>query len=182
MPDFRRLEKHISDNIIEAQIKLGYEGRSMSLNYTNSSLIHLLGENTPLENLRDVLDQFAEYAVQRLGPISLSEIKNGFCITIPPVGTEYIHSLDGAKDFISALVEAVREHRSLDEILSVFRSFSDAVSVTKTNIDEFQYLVRFENEIPDDYIYCLTVDEEIDGSTHVTYHRFIKEDYEDFNF
>ena len=52
MPDFRRLEKHILDNILEAQVKLGYEGRSMSLNYTETSLKHLLGENSSGNDLK----------------------------------------------------------------------------------------------------------------------------------
>lgn len=182
MPDFSRLEKHISDNILEAQIKLGYEGRSMSLNYTSSSLCHLLGKKLSQEQLRKILTDFAGYTAERLGMISVSDIRNGFCITVPPEGTAYIHNLNDGKGFISSLIEAVRAHRSLDEILAVFRSFSADVSVTETDNDEFQYLIRFENGIPDDYFYCMTVDEEIDGSPHVTYHRFIKEDYEDFNF
>jgi len=182
MSDFRCLEKHILDNILEAQIKLGYEGRSMSLNYTKNSLIHLLGENLSDDNIRQILFDFAEYTTPRLGKLSITDISNGFCITIPSEGTAYVHALNDKKSFICALVEAVRQHRSLEDILGIFRSFSDSVSVTETDNDEFHYLVYFENGVPDDYLYCLTVDEEIDGSLHVTYHRFIKEDYEDFNF
>ncbi len=182
MPDFSRLEKHILDNILEAQVKLGYEGRSMSLNYTKNSLIHLLGEKLSSEDIKQTLSDFAEYTAPRLGKLTITDIKNGFCITVPPEGTAYVHTLNDGNGFISALVEAVRQHLPLDDILAVFRKFSDSVSVTETDNDEFQYLVYFKNGIPDDYLYCLTVDQEIDGSTHVTYHRFIKEDYEDFNF
>jgi len=182
MPDFRRLEKHILDNILEAQVKLGYEGRSMSLNYTETSLKHLIGDNSSGKDLKQILSDFADYTAPRFGKLTITDIKNGFCITVPPEGTAYVNTLNDGNGFISALVEAVRQHRSLDEILAVFRRFSDSVSVTETDNDEFQYLVYFTDGIPDDYLYCLTVDEEIDGSIHVTYHRFIKEDYEDFNF
>ena len=41
--DLQRLEKNLFDNVLEAQLKLGYEGRPMSLNYTSSSLKHLTG-------------------------------------------------------------------------------------------------------------------------------------------
>ena len=182
MTDFRRLEKHILDNILEAQVKLGYEGRAMSLNYTKTSLIHLLGDSISDEELRQTLSDFAEFTAPRFGKLAITDIKNGFCITVPPEGTSYVHSLNDENGFICALVEAVRQHCSLNDILAVFRRFSDSVSVTETDNDEFQYLVYFENGVPDDYLYCLTVDEEIDGSIHVTYHRFIKEDYDDFKF
>ena len=56
------------------------------------------------------------------------------------------------------------------------------MSAEEVNNGEFDYLVRFSDGIPDEYLYCLSVEEEIDGSVHVTYHRFIKEDYEELGF
>lgn len=182
MPDFKRLEKNILDNIFEAQVKLGFDGRAMSLNYTTASLAHLLGEKLTPDEIRQVLADFSDYSLSRLGQLTYSEIKNGFCIAIPPEGTKFVHSRYDGGQFISSLVGSIREHRTLEEILDIFHSFSDSVSVTEMNNDEFKYLVYFKNGIPDDYRYCLSVDEEIDGSVHVTYHRFIREDYEDLRF
>lgn len=182
MLNFERLQKHILDNIFEAQVKLGYEGRPMSLNYTFGSLNHLLGEDLSPNDMQQALSDFAEYSLPCLGELTFTGIKNGFCITVPSEGTEYVHSRYDGGQFISKLVNGVRDHRSLGEILDIFRSVSDAVSVTETDNDEFQYLVYFENGTPDDYRYCLSVDEEIDGSVHVTYHRFIREDYDDLGF
>lgn len=182
MLNFERLKKHILDNITEAQIKLGYEGRPMSLNYTCGSLAHLLGTEPTPDQLQQALADFRKYAFTHLGDLSFSPIKGGFCITVPTEGTKYVHEICSENSFISQLVDAVRDHRSLEEILAVFRSFSDHVSVTEVNSEEFQYLVYFEDRTPDEYVYCLTVDEEIDGSAHVTYHRFIREDYEDLGF
>lgn len=182
MFNFERLEKHILDNIFEAQVKLGYEGRAMSLNYTSDSLNHLLGENLSPDRMKQALSDFSEYSAPRLGKLTFAEIRKGFYITVPPEGTKFVHSFYDGEQFISRLVEGVREHLPLEEILDIFRSFSDAVSVTEMNNGEFQYLVYFENGIPDDYRYCLSVDEEIDGSVHVTYHRFIREDYDDLGF
>lgn len=182
MVDFKRLEKHIIDNIAEAQLKLGYEGRPISLNYTCSSLAHLLRTDLSQNDIQTILMDFAGYAHPHLGDLTFTPVKNGFCITIPAGGTEFVHSLYSENSFISKLISAVRDRRSLEDILNIFRSFSDSVSITKTDGDEFQYLVYFEDHTPDDYIYCLSVDEEIDGSSHVTYHRFIREDYEEFGF
>lgn len=182
MLNFERLEKNIIDNIIEAQIKLGYEGRPMSLNYTCGSLKHLLDTELTAEKLQQALEDFRKYAFPRLSNLTFSAINGGFCITVPAEGTKYVHEIHNENSFISSLVDAVRGHRSLGEILAVFRSFSDHVSVTEINNEEFQYLVYFEDHTPDEYFYCLSVDEEIDGSTHVTYHRFIREDYEDLGF
>lgn len=182
MPDFKRLEKNILDNIFEAQVKLGFDHRAMSLNYTSASLEHLLGEKLTPEEMRQILADFSDYSLPRLGQLTYSEIKNGFCITVPPEGTKFVHSRYDGGQFISSLVGSIREHRTLEEILDIFRRFSDSVSVTEMNNDEFKYLVYFRDGVPDDYRYCLSADEEIDGSVHVTYHRFIREDYEDLGF
>ena len=72
--NFDRLEKNICDNIYEAQLKLGYDKRPMSLNYMASSLIHLLGADVT----EDVLDKFADNVSARLGKLSFRPIKNGF--------------------------------------------------------------------------------------------------------
>ena len=54
-----RLEKNLYDNILEAQVKLGYEGRPMSLNYTFSSLCHLTGaEKDKLEQTLSGISPF----------------------------------------------------------------------------------------------------------------------------
>lgn len=180
--NFERLKKNLCDNIFEAQIKLGYEGRPMSLNYTINSLNHLLGTNLDQSEMEKALDDFSGYAESELGSVMFRIIKNGFCAVIPIKGTEFVHKEYNGGAFISEFIEAVRRKSSLNELLNVFRKFSENVSITEINSEEFQYLVYFTNNTPDDYRYCLTVDEEIDGSYHITYHRFIKEDYDDFGF
>ncbi len=182
MIDFERLEKNILDNIFEAHEKLGYDGRPMSLNYTLTSLGHLLGEHLCRNDMRQALFDFAAFAQPSLGCLRYTDIKNGFCITVPSEGTEFVHTLYDGEKFISHLIKAVKSHWTAEEILELFRSFSDSISITETDNDEFQYLVYFENGDPDDYRYCLSVDEEIDGSVHVTYHRFIREDYDELKF
>lgn len=171
--NFARLEKNLTDNIKEAQLKLGFDKRPMSLNYMSASLGHLLGG----ECTENVLAEFAEYAKSRLGVITFRAIKDGFCITVSAEGTAYVNNLKGY-DFIAELISAVRNHgTSMEQVLEIFGKYSSKVITEKSNSDEFDLLVYFGNGEPDEYYYCLT-----DEGCHITYHRFIREDYTDLGF
>ena len=178
---FERLEKNICDNIYEAQLKLGYDHRSMSLNYTNASLCHLIGISDS-EKLPQLLESFADSVKQKLGKLTFHCTKNGFCITIPAEGTAYVNEHSSDHKFMAKLVEAVRCHAYTEKILSIFKESSASASVTELNNEEFRYLVYFSDMIPDEYYYCISEEEEIDGSIHASYHRFIREDYEELGF
>lgn len=167
--NFSRFEKNLTDNIKEAQLKLGYDNRPMSLNYMGKSLAHLIGS----ECTEEVLADFAEYVKNRLGQLSFRAIRDGWCVTVSAEGTAYVNNLTGY-DFLSALINAVREHgTSMEQVLDIFRSHAENLTVKEIRNDEFDLLVYGV----DDYYYCLT-----DEGCHVTYHRFIREDYEDLGF
>lgn len=177
--NYTRLERNITDNIREAQIKLGFDNRPMSLNYTVDSLKNLLCID---DDVKSALEDFAVYARDRLGEITFHEIKNGFCITVSAEGTSYVNGLDGF-DFITEFIDTVRRHGvSLDDVVAVFRKYSESVVIEEKHNGEFDYLIYFSDGVPDEYFYCIALEEEIDGHIHITYHRFIKEDYEEFNF
>ncbi|MBR6996043.1 MAG: DUF3877 family protein [Ruminococcus sp.] len=176
--DFKRLEKNLCDNIYEAQLKLGYDKREMSFNYMSASLKHLIGSDVN----EDVLLAFADETENRLGRLTFRPIKNGFCITIPAEGTEYVHNSIDDRSFMEKLVSAVASHCSTEPLMELFRSASSDVVIKEINNEEFRYLVYFPDNIPDEYYYCISEEEEIDGSIHASYHRFIREDYEDLGF
>ncbi len=180
--NFERLKKNLCDNILEAQIKLGYEGRPMSFNYILSSLNHLLGVERTESKMEADLKEFADFVRNDLGKVEFRPIKSGFCITVPEQGTKYVHENPEGGEFLREFIEAVRRHCTLDEAFAIFRRYSENVVTEEVHNDEFNYLVYFADGIPDDYRYCIAVEEEIDGSVHITYHRFIAEDYEDFGF
>ena len=56
--NFDRLEKNLTDNIYEAQLKLGYDNRPIRLNYTSASICNLLGEALAGNVLSAALEQF----------------------------------------------------------------------------------------------------------------------------
>ncbi|MDE6785366.1 MAG: DUF3877 family protein [Ruminococcus sp.] len=171
--NYERFEKNLIDNIKEAQLKLGFENRPMSLNYMQTSINHLTGA----ECTQDILDGFSDSVYERLGRLDFRKIKDGICITVPAEGTAYVNNLTG-HDFIAELISAVRNHgTSMEQVLEIFRRYSSDVITRKSSSDEFDLLVYFENNEPDEYYYCLT-----DEGCHITYHRFIREDYEDLGF
>ena len=63
--DLQRLEKNLYDNILEAQVKLGYDGRPMSLNYTLASLSHLTGAAGNTGSIKAMLTEFSAAAAPR---------------------------------------------------------------------------------------------------------------------
>lgn len=179
---FERLEKNICDNIYEAQLKLGYDERPMSLNYTCSSLCHLIGKSLSADELTETLEKFADEEAEKLGKLTFHSIKNGFCITIPADGTAFVHSQSSEYTFMAKLVEAVKSHADTEKVLALFKEASESTSITELNNEEFRYLVFFPDKKPDEYYYCISEDEEIDGNIHTSYHRFIREDYEELGF
>lgn len=176
--NYKRLEKNIIDNIKEAQIKLGFDKRPMSFNYAESSLKNLV----ETDNIESALEDFAVKSADKLGKVTFHKIKDGFCITISEKGTSYVNRLEGF-GFIEEFVNTVRKHGiSFDDVTAVFRKYSDNVVIEEKHNGEFDYLIYFADGIPDDYFYCITLEEEIDHHVHITYHRFIKEDYQELCF
>ena len=99
-------------------------------------------------------------------------------IAIPPSGVDYVHEHTNGSEFISSFIETIGKHGcTIDELLQQFHRYSDHVHVERTTHGEFDYLVYFEDGVPDDYRYCIT-----DEGCHLIYHRFTPEDYEDFQF
>lgn len=177
--DFSRLEKNLTDNIKEAQLKLGFDNHPMSLNYMQTSLNHLLGSPCG----QAALDEFSDFVSERLGKLSYRKIKDGVCITVPEKGTAYVNSLTKGYEFLTELVAKVRCHGiSLEETVDIFRKYSDNVVTEGGNGEDFDLLVYFADQSPDEYLYCLTAEPCMGGGCHVIYHRFIREDYEDIGF
>jgi len=69
--------------------------------------------------------------------------------------------------FLVELVETFSKHGiTMDDVVAVFRKYSDRVHAEEADSDEFDMMVWFEDGKPDPYVYCLA-----DEMGHVTYHR-----------
>ncbi|MGN0666808.1 MAG: DUF3877 family protein [Huintestinicola sp.] len=176
--DFKSLENNLINVMKENQIKIGYDSIACSLNYPLVSLNNLIGEQCDAEMMKQRLLEFSGQVSDRLGLIEVSERKGIFTLKIPQKGADYVHEHTESSEFIVRFIETVREHGvTFEQVMEVFRQYSDKVHVEEVSNGEFDYLVYFEDGIPDDFIYCLTLE-----GPHITYHRFTKDDYKDFNF
>lgn len=176
--DFSKLEKHLVDAIKEQQIKLGYMSETVRLYYPLPSVSRLLQRECTAEQAREYLHLFCESVAEKYGTIKITDQNGRFCFVIPPQGSDYIHKHTDDNEFIVELVHAVGRHGcTLEEVLQIFHRHSDRVCVKKITDGEFDYLVYFENGEPDDFRYCLSVEE-----GHIMYHRFMPEDYAEFGW
>ena len=181
--NFKRLEKNLIDNIGEAHLKLDYDRRAISFNYMYSSLSHLLGCEVSAENSARITADFAAYTASRLGELTFRSIKSGICITVPPVGSEYVRDNCPCSPFFTEFIKLISTHgASLDDVTALFHRYSDNVQTEdKSSTGEFDMLIYFADSVPDDYRYCIAVDDDF-GCSHLSYHRFIPEDYLDLGF
>lgn len=170
--NYHKLEKEICYIIKEQQIKLDYRKEAVSLYFPRQSLCRLLEEKLSVEELNQALDAFAKM-IKDKGEITYSNNKDRFCLRISPELSEYVHEHSEQSGFLHDLIAcAANHHISLEEFLGVFRRYSQRVCLEEIKNQEFQYLVYFEDGIPDDSYFCVALEE-----NHLTYHRFTKEDY-----
>lgn len=181
MACFDRLFDNIVDLLAEQQLKLGYMEETVSLYYPLESLQTILGENCDAAAMLDTLQMFIDMKQTTFGCIDVSYKNNRFCFRIPPVAGAYVHALLNEESrekylFLQEFLQAIIKHgQTIDEIIMIFKRYSKNVVVRKINENEFDYLIYFEDGIPDDYRYCFKLEE-----CHITYHRFMTEDFERF--
>lgn len=178
MEAYAVLEKRIVDFIKEAQIKLGYQSEAFRIYYPLSALNKLLGTDYDVPRMLSALREFSAEVGERLGPVQAANIDERFCITVPRQGVDYIHEHLKDDDFLVRFIQTITRHDcTLEDLVETFRAYSDKVVVKKASCDDFDYLIYFEDGVPNDYRYCITFEE-----CHVIYHRFTVEDYEAFGF
>ena len=138
--DYKMLEDNLADVILEAQLKLGYEGRSMSMNYPLQSLNRLLGTTEDGEGMKRLLDGFADFAQERLGRVEYSRHDGDiFRLCVPEKGVEYIHGLSGSASsgFLAELIAQVKQPgTTMEQVLEIFHRHSDRVHVEDSDSGE----------------------------------------------
>lgn len=178
MSHYRKLKKHIIDVVREDQIKLGYRSETIRLYYPLESLNRLLGRELDIPEMYSELADFSEEYEEELGKIQITSKGERFCLTFPPKTAEYVHEKLPRDAFLEDFIHTIVEPGAgLPEILDVFRRYSDKVHVEKLTHEEFDYLIYFTDGKPNDYRYCIALEE-----LHMTYHRFTPEDYKELGF
>ena len=171
-----RLKKNLMDVLEEDQLKLGYRKETVRLFYPRRSVCYLLGISPETDRLKEELDRFRHAVEPELGTIQISYLKDGrIGFSLPPEAAEFVHRTRLDVGFLKDLVELMRHHgHSLDDVIHLFSRYSPAVEIQYMKNEEFDLLLHFPDGYPDDYYYCITKEGE-----HISYHRFIREDYED---
>lgn len=172
---FTKLEKNICDVIKEGQVKLGYQKETVRLYYPLSALNRFLNTDFDVEEMIKALNEFTAEIEEKLGCVNISNKKERFCFMLPPEASEYVHQNTESEGFLYDFIETVSRHGvSIEDVIHQFEKYSDCVHIERADHGEFDYLVYFEDGVPDEFRYCLT-----DEGGHIIYHRFTIEDYND---
>ena len=174
---YDRLEKSLMDIIREQQAKLGFRKESIGLYYPLSTLNHFFRTEEKEPEMLKRLMNLPPYLTDKLGQIMVSAKDGQFCFHIPEQGSQYVHENKTGDDFIQKLVNLVGNHCTMQEIRQLFQQYSAHVEYSTIDNGEFDYMLRFLDRPEDPYYYCFR-----EEGCHIIYHRFLPEDYEDFQF
>lgn len=173
-----KLYRNVVDVIEEGQLKLGYREETLRLYYPLGSLNLFLGTALDAAGMTDALHAFARKYADRLGDIAISRKGKRFCLAVPPKGAAYVDAKTDKNGFLARFIAMIARHGTkMQDVIALFEEYSPCVCIEALHNGEFDYLIRFEDEKPDAFYYCIT-----DEGCHLTYHRFTKEDYEAFGF
>lgn len=175
---YKVLEANLIDLIKEEQAKLGYRKEAIRLYYPARSLQHLLNTDLEVEEMQKELEQGLPLAcADTLGNITVTHENDRFCICIPENGSEWVHAHMSQNEFIVELIQLVARHDcTIQKIKELFEKQHKKFVVEEVTNGEFDVLLRF-TEGEDSYYYCFK-----DEGFHIIYHRFLPDDYKDFDF
>ena len=132
------------------------------------------------EHLRAELEDLTDVAAEqhredhRVGEVVFQRNKSRYGITVPVQGVCYIDRNVTDNGFLRDLLELLRRHDcNKEQILAVFKKYSDQIRVQDVTDNDFDYAVWFENDANNIYRYCFHEEE-----GHVIYHRFTPREYQ----
>lgn len=176
--NFEALKKNLIDVIKEFQIKLGYAETSIGLYYPIESLNRLLNTDLSVEEMQKALLEFSKLVKKSLGNIACTHEGTRFCFMIPKDGVSFVYYQTEDNNFLKEFIRQTEKcNCGIDDIIKIFKHYSDKVVCKAMNNGEFDYLIYFEDGNPDEYRYCIKFECE-----HTIYHRFTPQDYEAFEF
>lgn len=169
------LATNIIDVIKEEQIKLGYRKEKIRLYYPLSSLNILFETQMDCARMEAMLKDYFEDKKDIFGEVDISCQKERFCVFLSEEASEYVHDHTEKEGFLYDFINVIAKHNvTIEEILRVFKMYSDDICFRKMEDGDFDYLIYFVNDQPDSYRYCLT-----EEGHHIIYHRYTKRDFEE---
>ncbi|MDE7311621.1 MAG: DUF3877 family protein [Eubacterium sp.] len=174
-----RLITYLTEQIKEAQLKLGFANEAIRLYFPAASLGRMLQwQGGSGKELVAALLKESRFTSTRLGTIRFSLCKDDRIeVCIPPEGAVYVRTLPDPP-FLAGWISLFQTNHCLtiEEICAYFASFNPSYSCRKMEQGmDFDYVLYFPDGQPDAWYYCIRME-----LGHTIYHRFAKEDYEDF--
>lgn len=164
-----KLEKHIADQIKEAQLKLGFVRETMRLYYPLESILGILDmsgiEAEPLcQQLEDAFPDF-----------SFGQHGGRIEICVPPAYVERVHKEMETPVFLAELVDQFQKnhHLTREQLEQMFAHYGDFICEQMPEGADFDFVFYFQDPSVDEYYYCVRME-----MGHTIYHRFLKTDYE----
>lgn len=175
---YQRLEENLADLIAEEQAKLGYRKEPVRFYYPLTSLGHFFGENNDTaEEMQQRLAAFPASVREKYGEVEITHDGGRFCIFLSDQASEYVSRNRGENTFIYELVSLLAKHgTTMEEVKDLFFRTEKTCIIEPVSNGEFDILIRFTQK-DDPYYYCFK-----DEGCHIIYHRFLPEDYKDFDF
>jgi hypothetical protein len=175
--NMERLITNMTDQILEAQIKLGYAKETIRLYYPVASLNAILGWNAEnAEDMLELLHNWQQENTSYLGMLQFGIHGGRIEVSIPPEGVTYVHENIAQSAFLKDIIELfqMNHHCTIEDICNVFERYSpDYVCEKMPEDTDFDYCLHFQDGHMDEYYYCVKME-----MGHTIYHRFMKEDYE----
>lgn len=171
-----KLVTNMIDQMVEAQIKLGYSKETITLYYPLDSLNRILG--TAYESGTQMAEALSEVFGEEkhpLGAIQVTAQGQRLGIILPPDAGEYVHEKIERPAFLVELIRLFEQnhHCSIEEIKTLFGKYSQSFRCEKMPENgEFDYVLSFPEKDVDQYYYCIRME-----MGHTIYHRFLEEDY-----
>lgn len=173
--NIRPLLEDITDQLKEAQIKLGFGPSTVKLYYTTAALCALTGAAPAApEAMAEALSSLPGAADTGLGALQFLPHGERVEITIPREGVRYVHEQVEASPFLLGLIGlfAGHHHATMQEVTALFESQNTPyIRRDMPQGAEFDHVLYFPGGEPDGY--CYFFKEEMG---HLSYHRFRPED------
>ncbi len=167
-----RLEKELTYVLKEQQIKLGFCPGKTRLYYPTSSLMRMLGVGDE-EALAEKLDEELKALAEHFGAVEILRDKRRFCLVLSEQAVKYVKENVPDEGFLCDLIRVAGTHHcTMEEVLAVFRRYSDDVVCEDVQGEDYDHLVYFADGTPDDNYYCFT-----EEGHHLIYHRFAPEEF-----
>lgn len=169
--------ENITEQIKEAQLKLGYVREVIRLYFPVESLCNLLqikcGSGEELLAACEGEKYFADTVLGTIGFSLCGDNRVEVCIS--PEGAAYVHEQVPDPPFLTGLIELFQKchNPSIEEIRDCFAQYNVPYVCERMEPGtDFDYVLYFPGKKPDAWYYCVRAE-----MGHTIYHRFTEEDY-----